>query len=408
MRKFFGRAIFGICAAVFALCMATAGYAAEPDAEVKGLWLRIPNFPRDAEVTEFEADDDGEARYTRTIDGGLLTLGILRSPNPDGEITPELVKESIAESAGDKDNIAFDTMAEEISEMLSYPCVTAEYETGKDEDTKRVADVAVFTDGFVFVVRFEVAADSFGDYSGRTEGWLNNIQFVNGEQGGERSENDKADAGKEAEGELVAIAYTAPMFQGFAWEITEPDSYDLGKGFGLPNDSICSVRVKPGYKVTVYEHSEFGGESVDFDEDMPELGEVSRWASSLKVGQAGKADKSAVSEWVKEAAEARREYAELDTDEAGLAKALEKHAERVERFKGAGEMSWYGTTTDSERVALGGELLKIFGDCGADVSDWTPNSFAQQMNNFYDWRKDLSVWQTACSVLNLDTEVFEQ
>jgi hypothetical protein len=207
--------------------------------------------------------------------------------------------------------------------------------------------------------------------------------------------------------DIVAIAYTAPMFQGFAWEITEPGGYDLWKGFGLPNDSICSVRVKPGYKVTVYEHSEFGGKSVDFGEDMPELGEVSRWASSLKVERAEETDKGAVSEWVKEVAETRRKYAELGTDEAGLAKALKKHAERMDIFKDAMEMDWYGTTTDSERVALGGELLKIFGDCGADVSEWTPNSFAQQMNNFYDWRKDMSVWQTACFVLNLNPEAFE-
>jgi hypothetical protein len=211
-------------------------------------------------------------------------------------------------------------------------------------------------------------------------------------------------------GNVVAIAYTAPMFQGFAWEITEPGGYDLWKGFGLPNDSICSVRVKPGYKVTVYEHSEFGGKSVDFDEDMPELGEVSRWASSLKVERAGEADEGTVSEWVQEAAETQsnRKYAELDADEAGLAKAFEKHAERMDIFKAAAEMDWYGTTKDAERVALGGELLKIFEDCGADVSEWTPNSFAQQMNNFYDWRKDISVWQTACFVLNLNPEAFER
>jgi hypothetical protein len=30
------------------------------------------------------------------------------------------------------------------------------------------------------------------------------------------------------------------------------------------------------------------------------------------------------------------------------------------------------------------------------------------MNNFYDWRKDLSVWAAACMALNASPESFEQ
>jgi hypothetical protein len=29
------------------------------------------------------------------------------------------------------------------------------------------------------------------------------------------------------------------------------------------------------------------------------------------------------------------------------------------------------------------------------------------MNNFYVWRKDLNVWQVACTVLNIDYAAFE-
>ncbi|MPN32567.1 hypothetical protein SDC9_180046 [bioreactor metagenome] len=69
-------------------------------------------------------------------------------------------------------------------------------------------------------------------------------------------------------------------------------------------------------------------------------------------------------------------------------------------------MNWYGTTTDAERVKLGGELIGIFTDLGVDMSNWEANTFAQMMNNFYDWRKDLSVWDTACLILNVDPETF--
>ena len=52
------------------------------------------------------------------------------------------------------------------------------------------------------------------------------------------------------------------------------------------------------------------------------------------------------------------------------------------------------------------EMLEIFRDCGVDVDGWTPNSFAQQMNNFYDWLPG-SVWRTACRILNVDPDAFE-
>ncbi|MPN32935.1 hypothetical protein SDC9_180418 [bioreactor metagenome] len=71
-------------------------------------------------------------------------------------------------------------------------------------------------------------------------------------------------------------------------------------------------------------------------------------------------------------------------------------------------MHWYGTTTDAERVELGGELIRIFSDLGLDMNSWEAHAFAQMMNNFYDWRKDLSVWETACLILNVDPEQFKQ
>jgi hypothetical protein len=152
-----------------------------PDAEVSGLWLRIPDFPDDAEVLDFTADDDGEVAYIRSLDSGVFMLGILRLPASE-ETTPEKMKESIAESVtengGDAEDIDFDEEAEGFSEMLSYPCMSAEYEIGEDEDAKRYAVVGVFTDEYVFLVHMAVAADSFDDYSGRTAGWFRSMKLV--------------------------------------------------------------------------------------------------------------------------------------------------------------------------------------------------------------------------------------
>jgi hypothetical protein len=200
----------------------------------------------------------------------------------------------------------------------------------------------------------------------------------------------------------------SPGFQGLVWQIPAPGEYDLWGGFGLPNDSICSLAVCPGYKVTLYQHSEFVGESAEFEESAEELGEHTRWASSLKVEKIEEPDVDAAFEWFTVQSENERVFQEIDLDTATAAKALEIHVERIERFKGAGEMSWYGTTTDSERVELAGELLKIFGDIGVDVNEWEDGDFAQAMNNFYDWRKNLSVWDTACIVLNINPAAFEQ
>ena len=81
-------------------------------------------------------------------------------------------------------------------------------------------------------------------------------------------------------------------------------------------------------------------------------------------------------------------------------------AKRINEFAEMYEPNWYGGTTDDERIRMGGELLEIFDALGYDVSEWAPNTFAQQMNNFYDWRKDMNVWQVACLVLNIDAEVY--
>ncbi len=418
--KVFRRLFFVFCAAVLFFPSASVVFAAGEDGGVEGLWLRIPEFPDDAEVDEFSADDDGEVTYIRSIDDGKYVLGIFRMP-ADDEMTPEKMKDTIAESVtergGDADDIEFDTAADDFAEILSYPCLTAEYEIGEDEDAKKFAVIGVFTDDYVFIVQAGVAADSFDDYTDRTQGWLERMKFVGGGGSG-----DDENEGGEGRGDLfddetgekddkniafVAVLYTLPELRGVSWQIPRPGEYDLGSGFSLPNDSVSSVAVCPGYRVTLYEHSEFGGERAEFEEDEEDLGELKHWASSLKVEQLDEGDTDLAAAWFEVQSENGNVFEEIDRDTAAAAKALKIHAKRIRRFQGAAEMDWYGTTKDAERVKLGGELIRIFSDLGVDMDEWEADSFAQMMNNFYDWRKDLSVWDTACMILNVDPEIFK-
>lgn len=121
-----------------------------------------------------------------------------------------------------------------------------------------------------------------------------------------------------AEDGCLAIAYTGENYQGDSWEIQGAGEYDLGGGFELPNDSIRSIRVRPGYRVVLYLHSGFGGESVSFDGDTPLF--VSEWraqASSLSVESADSSDEKDAEDWLAAINAA-------DGDEGGTLDALPK------------------------------------------------------------------------------------
>ena len=204
----------------------------------------------------------------------------------------------------------------------------------------------------------------------------------------------------------VAIAFAHEDFAGEGWEIDEPGEYDLGKGFDLPNDSVCSIRVMPGCKVTIYEHSKFGGKSVSFTADSGNLGEWNSRASSLIVARLDeKARPKAVEDWLKSVNEAETKYAEPDADM--VLSGLAKHEKSLRWYKSAGEFDWYGGTSDAERVKMAGELLEIFRDCGVKVDAWTPNTLAQRMNDYYDLDKRSSIWRTAAAALNVDPDLFD-
>jgi lipocalin len=188
-------------AVIISAAVCPAAFAAGPDAEVEGLWLRVPDFPDDAEVMEFDDNGEGRVDYTRAIDGSVLILSIHRE-RADEETTPEKIKEmienNVGENGGDKDDIDFDAAAEDFSEMLSYPCVTAEYEIGENEDARRVANVCVFTDEYVFILHLAVAADAFEDYQSRSEEWLKSVKLVGGAPRGE----DESEGEEEGRGDL--------------------------------------------------------------------------------------------------------------------------------------------------------------------------------------------------------------
>jgi hypothetical protein len=194
--------------------------------------------------------------------------------------------------------------------------------------------------------------------------------------------------------DFVAVAFTGKNYTGVSWVIPSAGGYDLWDNFDLPNDSICSIRVRPGYAVTLYEHSEFGGTSATFDENTPDLNDWNRSASSLRIETNEDSDDDP--DWMQGAADA-----------GAVGKRLEKFAENSESIDDFAQMyepHWYGGRSDESRVEIGGQMLELFEDLGCDVSEWTPNTFAQQMNNFFDWRKSMSVWQDACLNLNVDPD----
>jgi hypothetical protein len=80
---------------------------------------------------------------------------------------------------------------------------------------------------------------------------------------------------------LKAIVYEHGNFQGRSQELI-PGSYNMAS-LGIPNDSLSSLKVEKGLKVTLFEH-EFTGRSKTFTEDASWVGEdFNDITSSIKV-----------------------------------------------------------------------------------------------------------------------------
>ena len=222
---------------------------------------------------------------------------------------------------------------------------------------------------------------------------------------GEATLFDAADAGEERDGEFVAVAYICKGFEGLAWKIREPGEYELGSGFVFPNDSISSVRVMPGYRVTLYEGSGLGGKSAGFEADTDDLGTWNRRASSLKVARVAEAGLDDVGAWIASVSEAQQSYAKLEINEAELA-AYRKGEGAIRELNGIYADDWLGMA-DKEKAEACEKALALFRDCGLDTGDWTPASLARQLNNFYEWDQSELALTVACRVLNVDPDTFD-
>ena len=403
--KFAGKllliAFFCICAAP-SLAPAESSEGGEDaaydaDADVKGLWLVSQAFPDDAETARFMEGDDGGVLYARVLEGGLrftIDRSLTGETSEPYEMRKNMEKR-VADEGGDPDEIQFDMAAEEFADILGVPCMLAAYKTGGDDDERTIVNLCVFTDRHTFVVSVEAPTDVLIEKDRDMEKWLLSLKFVNG----------VARGGYAAAGP-VAIACTQEDFAGDMWKIDELGEFDLEDGFDLPNDSIRSIRVMPGCEVTIYEHAEFGGETVSFTADSGSLGEWNSRASSLTVTRLDeKARPEDVEDWLESAG-----YAEVAAGEDGLPMVVSgrvKHGARIGWYKSAGEFVWYGEASDDGRVRMAGELLEIFSDCGIETDEWTPGSLARQIDSYYGRGRSSDIWNAAVVTMNADPDLFD-
>ena len=157
--------------------------AAEPDAEVDGLWLKCPSFPKDADLAEFnDGKELGIVEYSRLVDGAVM-FTIRRQPIEDSQLqkpddVQSLIEMRVSNDDGDADSIDVDTEADEFAKIFKHPCATASYQTGQNEDTRMNAAVFIFTGEYCFTAEVSVAADFADDYEEQALGWFKDLKFV--------------------------------------------------------------------------------------------------------------------------------------------------------------------------------------------------------------------------------------
>ena len=173
--------------------MGVAAFAAAPDAGVKGLWLQAPAFPKagnDVKVLEFKNNPKtGEVTYRRMLDA-LVTFEIRRQPVTSSKVQRPKDVEVLIKKRVDNDPIGDEmlkanrkktrikTDAREFTEVLTYPCATAEYATGANEDSRMNSALFIFTDLYTFEVLVSIPLDSYDDYREKSRAWLASLKFV--------------------------------------------------------------------------------------------------------------------------------------------------------------------------------------------------------------------------------------
>jgi hypothetical protein len=193
------RGISIVMAALFVcgtLLLAGAARAADPDAGVKGLWLKATAFPTaKVEVLEFEDDKDLDmVTYTRMLDAEAV-FEIRRQAIADSELQkPEDVKGLITMRVENDDipdgvrqenlgSITIDAKASEYTKLFTYPCVVAHYLTGANEDTRANTALFIFTDTYCFEISATMPTDVAQDYEEPVKKWFKSLKMVEGKGG---------------------------------------------------------------------------------------------------------------------------------------------------------------------------------------------------------------------------------
>jgi hypothetical protein len=185
---------FAVFAFVIALAFAGAGEAAAPDAKVKGLWLKAPKFPADAEVAEFSYDEETDiVEYARVLaDGSGVKLVLHRQPIAESELQSPADVSGIIENwvlnfeGYDEDKekeyleaIEVEENAEELSAHFSYPCAVATYNMGWYEtDVYKYVSIFIFTDEYCFRAEASAPLAKYGDYEDKFAEWFAGLELA--------------------------------------------------------------------------------------------------------------------------------------------------------------------------------------------------------------------------------------
>jgi hypothetical protein len=107
-------------------------------------------------------------------------------------------------------------------------------------------------------------------FHGRTKTFTENTDWV-GDDFNDITSSIKVEEVVPPQSLPKAIIYEHSNFQGRSQELI-PGSYNMAS-LGIPNDSLSSLKVKKGLKVTLYEHESFCGRSKTFTADAAWVGD---------------------------------------------------------------------------------------------------------------------------------------
>jgi len=153
------------------------------DSKVEGLWLALPGFPKGAEE-DLDINEKGGVTYIRTLDGGNVTVAMMRIPNPDGRMNPgnaaAFVARALGLDEGDMETNENEPDEDEETLMLRHPAAIVTYETESDGQTVQNAHFFLYPEGgFAFWIHLAMNKDGIDKYGDELERCLMETRFVN-------------------------------------------------------------------------------------------------------------------------------------------------------------------------------------------------------------------------------------